>query len=672
MKRFITIITLFFFSISTLSAQQAVSLSTASAAYCPYTFTRDLKTGSTGPDVKVLQQILNSDQRTVIAASGVASPGQETTSYGVATREAVKKFQALFIEYIGVANGVFGPKTRTVMNAVCNGEYYTSGKGQVYSGVSTQNTVNNNMGTVSTSTASTSDTVAPQIYLRSNSTAIAQGVSFRIIVTASEPIQAFTPESIIIEGGSVSDIRKLSPNSYSLLVTPAEGAKAVIAQVEADRVYDLAGNKNDNASNEIRISVTQVVTTTTTTTPTATITTGVTSGELDSIFNRILAQVTPATATVQQPTTCNNGATNPPYCNNQYSQQTPNYSSGSNNGQNQQNSLMNMLLLSKLLGGNNSGGGLFGNLFGGDNKQPQNAGYTGAGGGTAVAGPSVDIQACANGDKSKCAPTTGGGVSDTPGADNEFKGGKIEKIYACAALAPALSGETSQLKNITTNRQMFLSTISTKGSKVIAQYSVSLNDQQEAPKKVSENACYLDNNITKKSGGLICCKQVQYNATGQRYTCVPHDGLGQNKPSYEFPQKVDFSNKNCSVGSQAFNSQATSTNNTPKQTGQIPAQQVTDTPKPNCTSNGLVHGTCTCPLGYTYTYSWTDSGSCTRSTQPDPMNPESYPNSQLRTSAICNQTSGLLSLFESKTCYCQEGWLLDKTDTANQFCYKYN
>jgi hypothetical protein len=306
----------------------------------------------------------------MVAQSGVASPGNETDLYGAATRDAVKKFQALFIEYIGVANGVFGPKTRTVMNAVCNSEYYTSGKGQVYSGVTTQNTVNNNQSTApaTTSTSTVADTLAPSIYLRSNSTSINQGLSFRIIVTASEPIQAFTPESIIVEGGTVSDLRKLSPNSYSLLVTPNEGAKAVLAQVEADRVLDLAGNKNDNASNEIRIAITPNPVTAATTTATAT-TSGITGGELDSIFNKILAQVTPAATTQSnsQATTCSNGATNPPSCNNNYNQNTPNYNSGSgsnNSGQNQQNGLMNMLLLSSLMKGN---GGLFG---GGGNTNP--------------------------------------------------------------------------------------------------------------------------------------------------------------------------------------------------------------------------------------------------------------------------------------------------------------
>jgi hypothetical protein len=558
--------TLFF--VNTSFAQTATTFSTVSAAYCPYTFTKSLQMGSRDQEVRRLQQILNSDTRTVVAQSGVASPGNETDMYGTATRDAVKKFQALFIEYIGVANGVFGPKTRTVMNAVCNSEYYTSGKGQVYSEVTTQNTVNNTQSTTpaTTSTSTVADTLAPAIYLRSNSTSINQGLSFRIIVTASEPIQAFTPESIIVEGGAVSDLRKLSPNSFSLLVTPNEGAKAVLAQVEADRVLDLAGNKNDNASNEIRIAIIPNVVTTATTSTVVATTSGITGGELDSIFNKILAQVTPAaTPAATQATTCSNGATNPPTCNsfvNNYNQ-TPNYNSGSNSGQNQQNGLMNMLLMSSLMKGN-------GGLFGGGSGSTNNSGCSGlstllgncktpsvaqtGGSGQNTSGTSVaDIQACANGDKTKCGGGTPANVPTPPVKPGEvvFDGGKVEKIYACEAEAPTLTGETSQLRNHTTKTSVFLKILATdQKSKTVIRYGKDLDSQQETAKRMAENTCYINGGVAKRSEQLICCKQIQYNATGQRYTCVPHTDLGQEKATYYFKDKVDFSDKSCKLEAQ--------------------------------------------------------------------------------------------------------------------------
>lgn len=89
---------------------------------CPYSFERDLNIGSKGEDVRLLQKLLNSDKRTIIAVTGAGSLGKESDSFGDATKTALKKFQALFIEYIGVANGNFGPRTRTVMNAICNSQ----------------------------------------------------------------------------------------------------------------------------------------------------------------------------------------------------------------------------------------------------------------------------------------------------------------------------------------------------------------------------------------------------------------------------------------------------------------------------------------------------------------------------------------------------------------------
>lgn len=78
-------------------------------------FTRDLKVGSSGEDVKRLQEWLNSHGFPV-ATSGPGSAGNETTMFGSATRAAVAKFQAS--KGIVPAAGVFGPKTRAVVNGM--------------------------------------------------------------------------------------------------------------------------------------------------------------------------------------------------------------------------------------------------------------------------------------------------------------------------------------------------------------------------------------------------------------------------------------------------------------------------------------------------------------------------------------------------------------------------
>ena len=92
------------------------------AGVCPYTWTRDLSTGSTGADVMKLQQFLNSDPDTRVAATGVGSAGMETEYYGPATAAAVSKFQVKFRSTVlspaGLVNptGYFGPSSRTEAN----------------------------------------------------------------------------------------------------------------------------------------------------------------------------------------------------------------------------------------------------------------------------------------------------------------------------------------------------------------------------------------------------------------------------------------------------------------------------------------------------------------------------------------------------------------------------
>ena len=57
-------------------------------------FNRSLALGMRHPDVKRLQQVLNSDPDTQIASTGPGSPGNETEFFGPATVKAVKRFQA--------------------------------------------------------------------------------------------------------------------------------------------------------------------------------------------------------------------------------------------------------------------------------------------------------------------------------------------------------------------------------------------------------------------------------------------------------------------------------------------------------------------------------------------------------------------------------------------------
>jgi hypothetical protein len=96
-----------------------------SAGVCPFTWTRDLRTGSTGADVKALQQFLNADAETRVAATGAGSAGMETETFGPMTAAAVSKFQTKYRADILTPNGLvsptgtFGPSSRAKANALC-------------------------------------------------------------------------------------------------------------------------------------------------------------------------------------------------------------------------------------------------------------------------------------------------------------------------------------------------------------------------------------------------------------------------------------------------------------------------------------------------------------------------------------------------------------------------
>ncbi|MHB8660457.1 MAG: peptidoglycan-binding domain-containing protein [Minisyncoccota bacterium] len=87
-------------------------------------FNRPLLVGSSGEDVRALQQILNEDVFTRIASTGPGSPGQETTYFGYLTQKAVIRFQEKYASEIlfptGLAQGTgyVGSYTITKLNAL--------------------------------------------------------------------------------------------------------------------------------------------------------------------------------------------------------------------------------------------------------------------------------------------------------------------------------------------------------------------------------------------------------------------------------------------------------------------------------------------------------------------------------------------------------------------------
>jgi hypothetical protein len=72
-------------------------------------FTKNLSYGTTDPQVKLLQQYLNK-HGFIVAKSGVGSAGKEANHFGLATKNALIKFQKA--HSIKPATGSFGPLTR--------------------------------------------------------------------------------------------------------------------------------------------------------------------------------------------------------------------------------------------------------------------------------------------------------------------------------------------------------------------------------------------------------------------------------------------------------------------------------------------------------------------------------------------------------------------------------
>ncbi len=241
---------IFFVFLFFIFTTQTFSQSVVKISGCPYNFTKDSQYGENGKDIYILQQILNSDKRTIIASAGVGSPGMESSYFGKGTREALKRFQALFIEYIGIADGKFSGRTREMLQSVCNGKSINpqenTMKGEVLP--KQQNSETSSSQNIST------PKIPLQIRLSTTANSVTMNSSIKIILSANKEIKPITPDIFIVDGGNVKEVHKLSKTEYSAIVEPSENSKKISIQVEADRIEDIDGMTNENASNEITFS----------------------------------------------------------------------------------------------------------------------------------------------------------------------------------------------------------------------------------------------------------------------------------------------------------------------------------------------------------------------------------------------------------------------------------
>lgn len=303
---------------------------------CPdFKFTINMQKGDVHEDVFVLQQILNLDKRTLVAQTGIGSKGNETGNFGTGTREALKRFQALFIEYIEVADGKFNTKTRTVMNNICQGPFFTGEGGNVYD------------------VATNTDVVAPIIGI-SGPTEInlAEEDTVKVYIAASEAIRTPSLAGLIIDGGMANDIRKTSATTFSFSISPNEDVKDKITiQFEADSMEDLAGNKNEAATNEWEIRVIKVedVETSSSSSTSYEASTTDSSSTIDDILNAILGTTSSSTsASTSASTDCSTVGSISIYdysnpCYGRTSTYDPNSSNGENQEKKKEDSLGDML-----------------------------------------------------------------------------------------------------------------------------------------------------------------------------------------------------------------------------------------------------------------------------------------------------------------------------------------
>lgn len=109
-------------AVSTTPAAVVATPAPAAAKSPVFEFKTLFKVGQSHPDIKKIQQVLNSDPDTKISASGAGSPGKETEFLGPLSIKAIQKLQVKYkiANPGGIGYGVIGPNTRAKLTELYN------------------------------------------------------------------------------------------------------------------------------------------------------------------------------------------------------------------------------------------------------------------------------------------------------------------------------------------------------------------------------------------------------------------------------------------------------------------------------------------------------------------------------------------------------------------------
>lgn len=235
-------------------------------------FSRNLRIGMVGADVKLLQTFLNSDQDTKVSLIGPGSPGNETFYFGPATLAAVKRFQEKYRQEVLIPAGIFqasgyvGTLTRLKISAVLA----STAKNSLSVSITEKNTA-----IVASSTAPRIYSVSPNRVQAGNMVVIT-GEGFtptgNTVILGDGPVNkkfsnlpspdgktiTFTYEPPIVQTMTEAQIRALPPNVFSQIndavIASGQSLSDVLTPYKGvNSMSELAENlkKNNHSIDEI-------------------------------------------------------------------------------------------------------------------------------------------------------------------------------------------------------------------------------------------------------------------------------------------------------------------------------------------------------------------------------------------------------------------------------------